>query len=128
MSTSPLKRNFLLGQNATTYAARFRADGEVDWDNGSPTVFTTDGTATTVLTHVVFTHSSDGAEVLYIDGVENQTFTRTVGVTLWDGTYPILVADEATGSRAWLGELHLIAVYDQALDAGEVQQNFMAGP
>jgi hypothetical protein len=66
--------------------------------------------------------------VLYVDGVENQTFMRTGGLTPWDGTYPILVANEATRDRAWLGELHLIAVYDRALDVGEVTQNFMAGP
>ena len=128
MSMDPYVRNFMLGQEADTYAARFRADGEIDWDNGSPTVFTTAGTATTALTHVVFTHRSDGAEVLYIDGVENQTFMRAGAPSQWDATYPIIVANEATNDRTWLGELHLIAVYDQALDPGEVEQNFMVGP
>jgi hypothetical protein len=128
MSIDPLRRNFLLGQETNTYAARFRADGELDWDNGNPTVFTTDGTATTALTHIVHTHRSDGAEVLYVDGVENQTFMRMGGLTQWDATYAIIVANEATNDRAWLGELHLIAVYERALDTGEVQQNFMAGP
>ena len=128
MSTDPWLRNFMLGQETNAYAARFRADGEADWDNGSPTVFTTAGTATTALTHVVHTHRSDGAEVLYIDGVENQTFMRTGGLSQWDDTYPIIVANEATNDRTWLGELHLIAVYDRALDAGEVEQNFTAGP
>lgn len=128
MSIDPQSRNFLLGQETNTYAARFRADGESGWDNGSPTVFTTTGTATTALMHVVHTHRSDGAEVLYVNGVENQTFMRMGGLTQWDATYPIIVANEATNDRAWLGELHLIAVYDQALDASEVQQNFMTGP
>ncbi len=128
MSTDTQLRNFMLGQEKDTYAARFRADGQSDWDNGSPTVFTTAGTATTALTHVVHTHRSDGAEVLYIDGVQNLTFTRTGGTTMWDATYPIIVANEGTNNRAWLGELHLIAVYDRALDAGEVEQNFVAGP
>jgi hypothetical protein len=128
MSTDPSIRNFLLGQDTSTYAARFRADGETGWANGNPTVFTTTGTATTALTHVVYTHSSDGAEVLYVNGVENQTFMRMAGLTMWDATYGIIVANEATNDRPWLGELHLIAVYDRALDVGEVDQNFMAGP
>jgi hypothetical protein len=128
MSTDPWVRNFMLGQETNTYAARFRADGEADWDNGSPTVFTTTGTATTALTHVVHTHRSDGAEVLYIDGVEDQTFMRIGGLAQWDDTYRIIVANEGTNDRTWLGELHLIAVYDRALDAGEVEQNFIAGP
>ena len=128
MSVDPYYRNFLLGQSRDTYVVRFRADGEPDWDNGMPEVITTIGTATAALTHVVLTHKSDGAEVLYVDGVENTTFMRMSGLTQWDATYPIIVANEATNDRAWLGELHLIAVYDQALDATEVQQNFIAGP
>ena len=127
MSTNASNRNFLLGQDATAYAARLRADGESS-NNGNPTVVTTAGSATTLLTHVVFTHNSDGSEAIYIDGVENVTFTRMGGLTTWDNTYPIVVGDEATSGRSWLGELHLIAVYDRALDAGEVEQNFMAGP
>lgn len=128
MSTDPGVRNFMLGQEASTYAARFRADGEQDWDNGSPTIFTTTGTATAALTHVVHTHSASGAEVLYVNGVENETFTRMGGLSQWDATYPIIVANEGTNDRAWLGELHLIAFYDRALDAAEVEQNFTAGP
>ncbi|MGB5521178.1 MAG: LamG-like jellyroll fold domain-containing protein, partial [Polyangiales bacterium] len=128
MSIDPWLRNFMLGQEASTYAARFRADGEQDWDNGSPTIFTTTGTATAALTHVVHTHSTSGAEVLYVNGVENETFTRMGGLSQWDATYPIIVANEGTNDRAWLGELHLIAFYDRALDAAEVEQNFTAGP
>lgn len=128
MSTGISLRNFMLAQETDTYAARFRADGEQDWDNGNPTVLTPAGTATTALTHVVHTHRSSGAEAIYIDGVEQQTFMRTGGLSQWDATYPIIVANEATGDRVWLGELHLIAVYDRALEAGEVQQNFSAGP
>ena len=128
MSMDPWLRHFMLGQESGTYAARFRADGEQDWDNGSPTMFTATGTASVALTHVVHTHSASGAEVLYVNGVENETFTRMGGLSQWDATYPIIVANEGTNDRAWLGELHLIAVYDRALDAAEVEQNFTAGP
>ncbi|MBT8469245.1 MAG: LamG domain-containing protein, partial [Deltaproteobacteria bacterium] len=115
-------------QETSTYAARFRAKGQPDWDNGSPTIFTMTGTATAALTHVVHTHNASGAEVLYVDGVEDETFTRTGGLSQWDATFPIIVANEGTNDRAWLGALHLIAVYDRALGAAEVEQNFTAGP
>ena len=128
MSVDPYYRNFMLGQEANTYAVRFRADGQTDWDNGSPTAFTTAGTAAPALTHVVHTHRFDGAEVLYVDGVENLTFTRAGGTVMWDPTYRLIVANEATNDRTWLGEIHLIAVYDRALDVGEVEHNFMVGP
>jgi len=125
MSTSGSARNFLLGQDAATYAVRYRTAGE---NNGNPTVYTTPASATTLLTHVAYTHKSDGTEVIYIDGVENTTFARVGDASTWNPSYPIVVANEAGGSREWLGELHLIAVYDQALDPAEVEQNFMVGP
>lgn len=128
MSTTPYLRNVMLGQEADTFAVRFRAEGQSDWDNGSPTVFSGAASASTALTHVVFTHSSNGQEVIYIDGFEDTTFTRMGGTGQWDSSYPIVVANEATEDRAWLGELHLIAVYERTLNATEVQQNFGAGP
>jgi hypothetical protein len=125
MSTSSSTRNFLLGQDAATYAVRFRTAGQ---NNGDPTVSTTPASATTLLTHVVYTHESDGKEIIYIDGVANTTFTRSGDAHTWDSSLPIVVANEVGGGREWLGELHLIAVYDRALRADQVQQNFTAGP
>jgi hypothetical protein len=39
-----------------------------------------------------------------------------------------MMANESSGDRAWLGELHRIAIYDRALSAAEVMQNHEAGP
>lgn len=128
MSTDPYMRNFMLGQEANTFAARFRAEGQSDWDNGSPTIFTSSGSVTTSLIHVVFTHSASGEEIFYVDGVVDLQSVRTGGLSQWDASYPLIVANEATADRDWLGELHLIAVYERALSSGEVLQNFAAGP
>lgn len=125
MSESSSARNFLLGHDQGTFAARFRTEGE---NNGNPTVVTTDGVATTSLAHLVFTHASDGSEVVYVDGDPDATFMRAGDPSTWDESYPIYVANEGGGGREWLGELHLIALYNRALDADEVQQNFAAGP
>ena len=45
----------------------------------------------------------------------------------WIGDFRLLLANERTGDRPWHGELHLVAIYDRALSAGEVAQNFKAG-
>lgn len=120
--------NFFLGQQSDAYAVRFRASGRDDSETGRPTVSTTPGTATTLLTHVVYTRAADGSEVLYVDGVEDVSFTRSGGLNQWSASYPLFVASERTGGQAWIGELHLIAIYDRALEAGEVRQNFGVGP
>ena len=56
-----------------------------------------------------------------------QTGTIAGDLSNWDDTYPLSLANEADGIRPWLGELHLVAFYDRALDANEVSQNFSAG-
>lgn len=125
MSDGSSNRNFLLGQDETEYTARYRTEGE---NNGNPTIRSTAGTASLNLTHVVFTHADDGTEVFYIDGEEDLTTSREGNTSTWDPSYSLVVANEVGGGREWLGELHLIAIYDRALDSEEVRQNFNAGP
>jgi hypothetical protein len=120
--------NFFLGQQSDAYAVRFRASGRDDSETGRPTVLTTPGTATTLLTHVVYTRAADGSEVLYVDGEQDVSFTRSGGLNQWNLGYPLFVASGRTGGQTWIGELHLIAVYDRALEAGEVRRNFAVGP
>ena len=125
MSDSASRRNFLLGQDATEYAGRYRIEGA---NNGDPTVYSTAGTARLELTHVIFTHEPDGTEVFYINGEKNSTTSRPGGTSTWDATYPLVIANEATPGREWLGELHLVAIYERALTEEEARQNFDAGP
>lgn len=128
MSTSASLRNFLVAQEMSTFATRFRAEGQTGSDNGSPTVFSSTASASPQLVHLVFTHGTNGDEIIYIDGAVDTTFARVGGLSQWDASYPIVVANEADLGRDWLGELHLIAVYERALSAAEVEQNFTAGP
>jgi hypothetical protein len=39
----------------------------------------------------------------------------------------LAIGNELTNNRPWLGEVFLIAIYNRALSATEVQQNFGAG-
>jgi hypothetical protein len=42
--------------------------------------------------------------------------------------YRLVLGNENTGGRSWLGGLYLFAVYDRALTTSEVTQNYDAGP
>jgi hypothetical protein len=46
----------------------------------------------------------------------------------WAPYYPLLIGNEATRNRPWLGKLFLIGLYDRALTAAEVLSQFQAGP
>lgn len=44
----------------------------------------------------------------------------------WDPDYPLVVGNEATLTRPWLGTIFLIALYDRPLERGEIKQQFRA--
>lgn len=46
----------------------------------------------------------------------------------WNPTYRLLLGNEGTMNRPWLGTLHLVAVYDRALASDEITTHFSLGP
>jgi hypothetical protein len=131
LSAGLYERNFTLGQGlwgsqpSDLYDVRLRTT-ETD-NSGMPSLTTPAGSLTTELSHVVYTRDSSGVARIYIDGVER--VSGTVGGDFnWDESYPLALANELTGDRPWLGEFHLVAIYNRALSQAEVTQNFLAGP
>lgn len=55
--------------------------------------------------------------------------TGTIGgvISNWNTGYNLILGNEGTGDRPWLGEIHLVAVYCSVMSANEVTQNQAAG-
>ena len=145
-------RNFTLGPqnlplhplNPSMYASRLRSS--VTSSNGMPTFYEDpvgypDGSGSVVpgaLQHVIFTRDAAGIEKIYVDGSLKNTLDNS-GSTLtgdpdsnlnWDNTYEFALANETHLTdlqRRWPGELHIVVVYNRALSASEVSQNYDAG-
>jgi len=79
------------------------------------------------LTHLVYTRAADGRAVLYVDGRPEATGQVAGTMDNWDAGFHLALANELTQDRPWLGEYHLVAVYDRTLTAEEVQQHFKGG-
>ncbi|KLU03798.1 putative signal peptide protein [Rhodopirellula islandica] len=126
LSNNSVQRNLTLGQEADHYQVRLRTTATSD--NGLPETNSGTGKAETKLAHVVFTRASDGSVRFYVDG--RQTASKKVSGTLanWDGDFPLVLVNERSLGRPWLGELHLVAIYSRALSGSDVSQNFRAGP
>lgn len=118
-------RNFTFGQEAQRWIVRRRLHINTD-NNGVPS-FETANIVTTAKTHVVYTRTSAGVEVIFVNGVPstNQTLAGNFGT--WANTHPFIVANENGGGRLWEGTLYLAAVYSRALSASEVATNYAAG-
>ena len=130
ISETPTTRNTTLGQgvyNSTgdRIEARLRTTGT--GLNGTPATQTAAGTLDATLQHVVFTPDSSGATTVYVDGVSVQTGTASGNMSGWDTSFELALAAELDESRYWHGTYHLVAIYDQALSASDVTQNFAAG-
>lgn len=126
LSSDKKNRNFTLGQAGDTFDVRVRTTETTN--NGKPAVASPDGSLTTDLTHIVYTRESDGDAAIYLNG--ELVITENVGgnFSTWDQGYQFALGNEFDASRAWLGTLDLIAIYNQSFDSNEVTQNFLAGP
>ena len=124
-------RDVTLGQGKsyplhTVYSTRLRTTTTTL--NGTPEIYTPQGSITTNLIHVVFTRDASGVAHIYLNGSDALTGTFGGDLSNWNATYPLLLANELSGDRPWLGEFYLVAIYNQALSAEEVYQNHVAGP
>jgi hypothetical protein len=119
-------QNFVLGQMATNLEVRLLHTAKDA--KAQPRLVTSGGALSIAVQHIV--HTYDGSvERLYVDGVQRpETVTRTGNYTNWDTTDRFNIGNEVGLARAFRGEIYLVAVYDRALSAVEVQQNYAAGP
>ena len=85
-----------------------------------------EGTLTAELTHVVYTRSAAGEEKIYINGDEIVSGNREGDFSNWSSGYFLGISNEITGDHPWLGEFHLLAVYNRTLSRDEVLQNYEA--
>ena len=131
ISASKTERNATLGQglygdqSPDVYVARLRTAQTST--NGLPAVVTPAGAATTALTHVAYTRRADGRATLYVNGQDRGVLNVGGALNSWDERMPLLMANELSEDRPWLGTYYLAAVYGRALTAAEVVHNYEAG-
>jgi len=131
LSPDPSDRNFTLGQGvygAASDVFEVRLRSTTTDLNGKPALATPNGSLTTELTHVVFTRNSAGVTNIFINGVGRSGGQTAGNFSNWDESYRLGLANELTGDRPWLGEFHLVALFDRALPFEDVLQNYAAGP
>ena len=126
LSSNIANRNFTLGQAGDDYNVRLRTT--TTGNNGVGTsVSSQGGLLSTELTHVIYTREADGDASLYINNLLVASENIGGDFSNWDDNYRFALGNELTSERPWLGSLDLFAVYNQAFDANEVEQNYLAG-
>jgi hypothetical protein len=124
-------RNATLGQEVWddgdqgVYDVRLRTTEQSE--NGEPSLSTLPGSVWAEPTHVVYVRDAAGIAQFYVNN-ELHVIGMTGGsLASWDEGYPLLLGNEGSGDRPWLGKLYLVAIYCRALDNDEIWQNYAHG-
>ncbi len=125
ISENPLLRNVTLGQDDTEYITRLRTT-HTD-HNGLPELSTGHGKVKSQVQHVVYTRNSAGHERFYVDGELVKTGTRGGDFGNWAEYNRLILVNEASGDRPWLGKLFKVAIYKRDLSAAEVTKHYQVG-
>ncbi|GHA04338.1 hypothetical protein GCM10008090_12100 [Arenicella chitinivorans] len=125
LSGSTTTRNFTFGQDTDVYEMRLRTTATDA--NGTPSVETPASTVTSNLNHTVYTRSVDGAASIYVNGVPRVVASVLGEFDNWDTGFDLILGNEASGDRPWLGEFYLVAIYCAALNRAQITQNQAAG-
>jgi hypothetical protein len=122
----PNGANFMVGQEATSYEVCLRTTATDQY--GSPSLMTPGGSLITDLRHVVYTRGIPGVTRLCLDSVPVASGMVSGDLSVWNDSYVLTLGNEPTGDRPWLGEFHLVAIFDRALNQAKVEHNFHIGP
>lgn len=125
LSNDVWSRSAMLAQDATAYEARVRTTAT---HQQGTALMTSSGGVNGGIQHLMITRSQNGATTFYLDGVQTAVTDLPGDFSGWYTAQPFVIANEASQDRPWLGDLHLVAIYDRALTNSEVSQNFSAGP
>lgn len=125
LSENSVQRNFTLGQENTEIQVRLRTSKTSS--NGIPAVSSKASSLKQELTHVVYTRGRSGNVCIYINGKINQQQKVAGDLGRWNEQYRLALGDELSGERPWLGDLHLVAIYNRELASNEVAARFSEG-
>jgi hypothetical protein len=127
LSLDPSERLFTLGQEASSAILRVRTTQTTI--NGSPQAVTTQYFTSKALQHVVCTRDAQGNVSFYRDAqfLGSVNIAGDIAAAWLNAQHTFALGNELTMDRPWRGDLHLVALYDRALQPSEVLQNYKAG-
>jgi hypothetical protein len=128
LSADKTERNFTLIQHKGRYRIRLRTtktnDNGTKFKNNESESVLEAGKVATILSHLVYTRDASGRARFYVNGEQVGDCTVAGDFSNWNGNYRLGLGNEFKDERPWLGELHLVAIYNRALRPDEIKQNY----
>ncbi len=122
-SQDPFHRNFSLGQHGSDLVLRMRTSHSHPTGMSPPiiarNVFTTGGQK-----HVMVSYDFSNCRI-YVNGkLQKQSRAIKGDFSNWDPDYPLLLGNERTGDRPWLGTIEQLALYQGSMPPAEVVAHY----
>ncbi|MFC1504786.1 LamG-like jellyroll fold domain-containing protein, partial [Spirochaetota bacterium] len=76
--------------------------------------------------HIVYTYAR-GTCSMYLNGRKEKTSNFTIDLSEWKNRYRMYIANSITGNNPWTGDIYMLALYINALNGQEIEQNYKAG-
>jgi len=114
-----------MGQSGNDYSFRVRTGSGNS--NGSSPQLEGGSVSSSQVQHVVMTIKHNGLRKLYVNGSQVASLNSSDDFYQWDRNYKFALANELTQDRPWLGDLYLVAIYNDELTPSQITQNFQAG-
>jgi hypothetical protein len=122
-SLNPSYRNFTLAQQGQDLIMRMRTEN-TDPNGIKPMLSIKDIFSHPKPLHIVVSYNFQQQKV-YVNGRMRVASAIPGGdFKNWDYRYRLVLGNEATGDRPWLGKISYVAIYNTPLDAREVQRNY----
>jgi len=116
-------RNFTLGQEGSGLIIRLRTEN-TNLNGTEPMLIVDDVFTHAKPLHIVVSYNYKEQNV-YINGSIKTTSIIPGGdFKNWDPGYPLVLGNEATGDRPWLGKISYLALYNHPIDAQRVRKNY----
>jgi hypothetical protein len=122
-SLNPSYRNFTLGQDGSDLIMRLRTDN-TNLNGTEPHLVVENVFSQPNPLHIVVSYNFKEQNA-FVNGIIRKTSIIPGGnFKNWDPEYPLILGNEATGDRPWLGEISYVAIYNRALHAQEVSKSY----
>ncbi len=127
-SAGDTERNFTLGQSQYNYDFMLR--NEATSLNGEPALSSPDADEVlqATLQHVVLTYNASEGRKLYVNGKLIEVVDQEIApLASWDSSFALILGREASNNHIWQGNIRLLALFNKAMTAEQIQQNFDVG-
>ena len=122
-SHDPFYRNFTLGQQNDALIFRLRTT-KTDLNGTSPEITVVGVFVPETRQHIVVSCDFSKCRI-YVDGQLRDSAQLPGGTfTNWDPDYPLLLGNEQTGDRPWLGSIERIVLYARPISAAEAMESY----